>query len=108
MQSAAFTCIAMLVLSSCAGLTRVDGISVVGPAASKVSTADVRSALAQDASCAPGKRHVLTRVEVVSPSEMRIHHRPYRRGELDYTIFRRVGSRWRCDGYMLTLSLGAH
>jgi hypothetical protein len=63
--------------------------------------------LAQDGPCHPGTRRPVVRIEVVTPSEDHIHHFAHRAPNFDYSIMKRVGTRWQCEGFDMNLHFGS-
>ena len=88
------------VLCSCSTI-RVDGVPVVGYFAYSVPIADLRTALALARSCNPGAKYPPQRIEVLNLSEIHVHYQAPGHSFREYTIIKKIDSRWDCQGSVI-------
>ena len=84
-------------VSACASPVTVDGAPVYGKLG-LVSTADVRAAIAADRSSPSQPSSKIYAVEVVSKTEIHIHHAPWNPHIWEYNPILKIGGEWRKSG----------
>jgi hypothetical protein len=86
--------IAAVCLSACASRPRIDGIPIYGQVG-LISDADIRAAIAEDRKSPSLPENTIYAVDIVSPTEVHVHHRRWDPRIFEYNEIFRVRGKWR-------------
>ncbi len=87
-----------LTVSACASPVRVDGIPVYGRLG-LLSASDIRAAIAEDRRSPSQPENTIYAVEIMSSSEVHVHHMPWRLSRWAYDEIYRSDGKWHGSEY---------